>query len=104
MYKLAIAIPTYNRPNELGDNLNNILSVLIKEKIKVYISDDSLNDDTQDLVAKLRLKYDNFNYIKNSPKAIFLVHPHSSHTTHTSHSFHHLFHLRIAAHFFHHIH
>ena len=67
MYKLAIAIPTYNRPNELGDNLNNILSVLIKEKIKVYISDDSLNDETKDLVAKLRLKYDNFNYIKNSP-------------------------------------
>lgn len=67
MYKLAIAIPTYNRCNELADNFNNILPILIKEKIKVYISDDSSNDDTKDLLAKLVCEYNNFVYVKNYP-------------------------------------
>jgi abequosyltransferase len=63
--KIALAIPTYNRPEILKENLTLILPVLRKHSIPVHISDDSDNQDTQEMIAKL--DYDQFYYVKNTP-------------------------------------
>lgn len=63
--KLAIAIPTYNRPEILKFNLLQILDDLIKYDIPVYISDDSSNDDTRKVIEELKSKHTLFVYHKN---------------------------------------
>jgi abequosyltransferase len=63
--KFAIAIPTYNRRAILEENLAFILPVLRKHSVQVYISDDSNNDETKEMIA--RLEYDRIFYVKNTP-------------------------------------
>lgn len=65
--KLAIAIPTYNRPFILKENLLTMLPDLEKFHIAVFISDDSDNDDTKQMVAQFKLHYQNIHYYKNDP-------------------------------------
>lgn len=65
--KLAIAIPTYNRPDILGENLRKIIPVLKKYSIPVYISDDSGNNETRDMVSGLLSEYEYIFYVKNFP-------------------------------------
>jgi abequosyltransferase len=63
--KLAIAIPTYNRAEMLESNLLQIMEELIRFNISVYISDDSTNNETENLIKKLKEKHDLFHYRKN---------------------------------------
>jgi glycosyltransferase involved in cell wall biosynthesis len=62
---LTIAIPAFNRP----ENLNRILKILISEpsdKFKVLISDDSTNDGVKKLVADYQKRMTNLHYDKNN--------------------------------------
>ena len=65
--KLAVAIPTYNRHSILRENLLHMLPELSKYNIAVYISDDSDNNNTRDMISELKLKYDKIYYHKNNP-------------------------------------
>lgn len=61
---LTIAIPTFNRP----ENLKRILEILISEpfdKFKVLISDDSTTDSVQNLVVDYQKKMRNLFYDRN---------------------------------------
>lgn len=65
--KLAIAIPTYNRHLILRENLLAMLPDLNKYNIPVYISDDSDNNHTRDMISEVKIQYDNIYYFKNNP-------------------------------------
>lgn len=65
MSKLAISIPTYNRPEILEENLKIMIPYLKEKGIPVYISDDSNNDLTKNVIEKLRETYPNIYYFKN---------------------------------------
>lgn len=65
--KLSIAIPTYNRPEILEVNLNNIIDDIIQYNIAVYVSDDSDDTKTEEFIARLKNKYSNIFYVKNCP-------------------------------------
>lgn len=65
--KLAIAIPTYNRHEILHEDLTLILPELIQHSIAVYISDDSNNDNTQEMVSELTKLHPYIYYVKNNP-------------------------------------
>jgi GT2 family glycosyltransferase len=65
--KLSIAIPTYNRHDILYENLQHILPELVLNSIAVYISDDSNNDKTNDLVNELTKIHPFIYYVKNDP-------------------------------------
>lgn len=63
--KLSLAIPTYNRPEILADNLEIMLPELMAHQIPVYISDDSDNDETMIIIESLQMRYSNIYYHKN---------------------------------------
>ena len=65
--KLAISIPTYNRPFILKENLTLMMPEIKRLDIPVYISDDSSNDDTYLIVSDLKKEYENIFYSKNEP-------------------------------------
>lgn len=65
--KLAIAIPTYNRSLILKENLLIMLPELREYDITIYISDDSDNYLTRDMISELKIQYDNIHYHKNKP-------------------------------------
>ena len=65
--ELSIAIPTFNRPEILYQNLLFLLSEMKKYEIGVYISDDSTNNETEKLVEELSAEYSNIFYFKNNP-------------------------------------
>ena len=65
--KLAIAIPTYNRHLILKENLLRMLPELREYNIPVYISDDSDNNYTRDMISEFKIQYDNIQYHKNDP-------------------------------------
>lgn len=64
---LAIAIPTYNRDVILKENLLIMLPEIIKYQIPVYISDDSDNDLTSNMISDFKGIYNNIRYYKNIP-------------------------------------
>lgn len=64
---LAIAIPTFNRPGVLKENILAMLPELRLHRIPVYISDDSSNDDTEHLAAELVAGYEHLHYKRNRP-------------------------------------
>lgn len=64
---LAVAIPTYNRSGILQENLARMLPELKKFGVPVYISDDSTNDETRQVVETLRKGYDQIHYRRNMP-------------------------------------
>lgn len=64
---LAIAIPTYNRAAILRENLSLMLDELGRFGIPVYISDDSNNNETEELVWDIKESYPYIYYNKNVP-------------------------------------
>jgi len=65
--RLALAIPTFNRPEILRQNLETMLPELQAHNIPVYISDDSTTDDTQHLIETLQERYPRIHYTHNRP-------------------------------------
>lgn len=65
--KLSISIPTYNRHEILYENLQLILPELVQHSIAIYISDDSNDDNTIDIVNELKKLHPYIYYVKNSP-------------------------------------
>ena len=65
---LAIAIPTYNRTEILQENLRAMLPDLIEHQVSVYISDDSPDDRTREMVEKLCAEFPLLVYRKNDPR------------------------------------
>jgi hypothetical protein len=63
--KLAITIPTYNKCEILRGNLLYMLNDLKKFNIPIYISDDSDNDETKNMINELKTEYNLIYYIKN---------------------------------------
>lgn len=63
---LAIAIPTYNRPEILAENIELMFSDIVEYQIPIYISDDSNNDTTREKLQKIFNGYDNLIYRKNA--------------------------------------
>ncbi|UIF85431.1 glycosyltransferase family 2 protein [Cupriavidus sp. UYPR2.512] len=64
---LAIAIPTYNRPEILEENLRQLLPDLLATNVPVYISDDSTNESTGQIIEELSKEYPYFYYTRNQP-------------------------------------
>lgn len=64
-FKLAIAIPTYNRAEILTENIKAMLPELVSHNIPIYISDDSHNTDTAEAIKKI--PYENIFYTSNTP-------------------------------------
>ncbi len=64
--KLSICIPTYNRPELLEKALKIFLDEAKEFNVPVYISDDSTNDKTKNMVEKLKKEYPLIFYRKNS--------------------------------------
>lgn len=64
---LALAIPTYNRPEILQENLVRMLPELKEFGVPVYISDDSTNEETGRIVETLRNSYEQIYYRRNTP-------------------------------------
>jgi len=64
---LAIAIPAYNRPQVLLENLEAMLPELLETGVPVYVSDDSSQDATGEAVKAFSLKYPHVYYIRNRP-------------------------------------
>lgn len=62
---LAIAIPTYNRSEILYDNMPSLLLEAKKYSIPIYISDNSMNDQTKNTIDHYLLDYENIFYEKN---------------------------------------
>jgi glycosyltransferase involved in cell wall biosynthesis len=65
--KLAIAIPTYQRPGEIGLNDDIFMQECAALGIVIYVSDDSNDDDTARLAEAAAKKYGNVFYRKNVP-------------------------------------
>ncbi len=65
--KLAIAIPTYQRPGEIGLNDDAFMQECAELGIAIYVSDDSSDDDTAHLAEAAAQKYGNVFYRKNVP-------------------------------------
>lgn len=68
---ISIVIPTYNRPNLLKKNLTSVIeaatNIDLIDAIDIYISDDSTNSESKEVVDDIRLLYPNITYSKNSP-------------------------------------
>lgn len=65
---LSLAVPTYNRSDILEENLRAMLPDLVRHRVAVHISDDSPNDQTQDMVDRLRREFPLLVYRKNDPR------------------------------------
>ncbi|MDO5614615.1 MAG: glycosyltransferase [Cruoricaptor ignavus] len=64
---LSITIPTYNRPEILEKTILSFIDESLLYDINVYISDDSTNNLTENLILKLQKTYPKFkiHYHKN---------------------------------------
>ena len=65
--KLSLAIPTYNRHEILYENLQYILPELSRHSIAIFISYDSDNNRTSEMVDVLTTEYPFVYYEKNHP-------------------------------------
>jgi len=64
---LAISFPTRHRAPTVEKNLRGIMPELRKFSIPVYISDDSVDDVTEKLIAELQKEYSAIYYSHNNP-------------------------------------
>jgi abequosyltransferase len=64
---LSIAIPTYNRSDILQENLLAMLPDLMEHRVAVYISDDSQDERTREMVDDLSTIFPLLVYRKNEP-------------------------------------
>lgn len=62
---LAIAIPTYNRSEMLCENILLMLGEIKEYSIPIYVSDNSTNNDTEELIEKIKVEYEYLYYFKN---------------------------------------
>lgn len=65
--KLALAIPTYNKSEILEENLRYMLDEIRLYEIPIYISDDSDNEKTKQMIESLKQEYPHIYYSKNEP-------------------------------------
>ncbi|WP_457099965.1 glycosyltransferase [Microbacterium sp. P5_E9] len=65
--KLAIAIPTYDRPTESLLNDEDLLREAMHLGVEIYISDDSTDDRTQVLAAGVMTRFSHVHYRRNTP-------------------------------------
>jgi glycosyltransferase involved in cell wall biosynthesis len=66
--KLSIVIPTYNRPDILLENLEVMRPELAKYQVKVHISDDSTDDETERRIKAFSATYPLVAYARNNPR------------------------------------
>tara|TARA_B100000575_G_scaffold286463_1_gene283273 strand:+ start:245 stop:1234 length:990 start_codon:yes stop_codon:yes gene_type:complete len=64
---LSICIPTFNRPDLLKKNLLLMLPEINKFYVSIYISDDSSNNETSEMINYIQKKYKYLFYIRNKP-------------------------------------
>lgn len=65
MYKLTIAIPTYNRAEKLKENISKLFSYDLANNVQILISDNFSNDSTKSLCLEFQKEYENFSYVCN---------------------------------------
>lgn len=65
--ELAIAIPTYNRSNILKENILKMLDEIQRYSIPIYISDDSPDKTTEEIIFDIKREYPYIFYKKNKP-------------------------------------
>jgi abequosyltransferase len=67
---ISICIPTYNRGNCIGQNLDSIISQFsdpeVRENIEIIVSDNASTDNTQSVMEEYAKKFDNIFYYRNS--------------------------------------
>lgn len=66
-HKVSICMPTYNQP----DYLRFVLDTIVMQDFKDYeliISDDSTNNESEEIVKEYRNKINNLTYTKNNPR------------------------------------
>jgi len=64
---ISIVIPTFGRPEILKDSLDCILDSCKRYEIPIYISDDSIDSDTELIIQEIKLKYPFISYKRNIP-------------------------------------
>ena len=62
-----MAIPAYNRPAVLRSNLEQMLPELRETGVQVFISDDSTNSQTCEMVAQFAEQWPHTHYVRNQP-------------------------------------
>jgi glycosyltransferase involved in cell wall biosynthesis len=70
MKRLSICIPTYMRPIELEECLNNLL-MFSDQSFEVIVGDDNSTDNTQDVISKFKDKFKYFKYLKQDENVGF---------------------------------
>jgi abequosyltransferase len=63
---LAIAIPTYDRAEIVRDNLLSLISEIKEYSMPIYVSDNSPNEDTKNVINELKKQYEFLFYYKNT--------------------------------------
>ena len=64
---LSIVIPTYCRAEILRSNLDFILDSCERYQIPIYVSDDSIDSNTESTIQELKTKYPFISYKRNIP-------------------------------------
>jgi len=65
--RLAIAIPTFRRSAIVAANLGIMIDEAAELGVKLYISDDSPDHETERVIEELATRYDNIHYRRNDP-------------------------------------
>lgn len=66
METIGIGIPTYDRGNLLKELLDSLIEQVSEFNIPIFISDNNSSDDTEQIVKKFNLRYNNITYNKNN--------------------------------------
>lgn len=64
---LAVVIPTYQRSAILGAGLERMAASLARHRVTLFISDDSPDDATEQMVAGFAARVPNVHYRRNTP-------------------------------------
>jgi abequosyltransferase len=65
--RLSIAIPSFNRADILKSNILMMLPEIRQFSIQIFISDDSNNDETQNMINEIQVEYESIFYSRNAP-------------------------------------
>ena len=65
--RLSIAIPSFNRADILKSNILMMLPEIKQFSIQIFISDDSNNDETQNMINEIQVEYESIFYSRNAP-------------------------------------
>lgn len=64
---LSFVIPTFNKPEILKDNILLMLPEIKEFSIPIYVSDDSSDDNTKNMIIELQKRYEHLFYFRNIP-------------------------------------